>query len=139
MADLKGELFDPRAGVTCAVALEWDAAAETLRIRGQGVDREVRGSSIAVATGGVQGRALFLTWLEGERGLAVGVTDRETVQALTGLISSALARELETAIAASLKPSRRQRLWLIIAGLIALLSIALFLLLGFILDAAQRF
>ncbi len=124
MAQLKGELLDPLVGESRAVLLDWDAPAATLHVRGPGISHQVPGASIRVATGGEGGQALLLAWPDGERSLTMRITERETVQALAGLISSSLARELENALAASLGTRRHERLWLILAGLVALLCAA---------------
>jgi hypothetical protein len=108
---LHGQFFDPEEGTALPVTLDWDEAADMLRIRGEGLHHEVRGSSISVATGGTEGRAVFLSWAEGPRGYAIGVTDRETLQGLATLLSASLARELERAIVTSLRIPRRRSPW----------------------------
>jgi predicted Zn-dependent protease len=142
MSELQGQLFAPDGSAPCLVSLEWDEAARVLRIHDDGVEREVPGASISVATGGWQGQAVFLTWSQDGRGWAIGITDRQTVTALAALISASLARELDKAIVASLKSERKGRRTLIIAGFLALLPLALlvaaFLLRGPILDLVLR-
>jgi hypothetical protein len=124
---LTGQFFDPASGLTLPVALEWDLAADILRIRGEGLEHEVRGSSIALATGGTQGQALFLTWAEGDHGYAVGVVDRATMQGLATLLSSSLARELEKAIAVRVRSGRRGYWRYALLALLLLVLIALLL------------
>jgi Zn-dependent protease with chaperone function len=139
MPDLKGQLFAPDGTLQGTVSLEWDETAAVLRIRGEGIDREVPGASVSVSTGGWQDQAVLLTWPQEGAAATVGISERETVRALAGLISASLARELDRAIQVSLKRERRGRRTLAIAGLIALLPLALlaalFLLRGAILDA----
>jgi len=121
---LRGQFFDPEDGTAQPVALEWDDAADILRIHGDGLEHEVRGASISVATGGTGGQAVFLSWSEGGHGYAIGVTDRGTLQGLATLLSASLARELERAIAASLRiPRRRSRLTYVIWALLFLAPI----------------
>ncbi len=142
MAELKGHLFDPLTSTTRPVVLVWHELEQSLHVEGERFVRDVPGREISVATGGWQGQSVVLSWAEDLRGYALVLSERETIRALAGLLSASLARELEKAIADSLKAESRGRRTFLYVGLLVLLPILLLLALwlarGPLVDAVLR-
>jgi hypothetical protein len=121
MAELTGRLHLADSGETCSVALEWNEAARTLHVSGQGVDVRVPAKALSVSAG--SGQDAHLVWLSEGRTWAVTLTDRESIRALAGLFAAILAQQLDRAILENLHATRRGRLMLTVLALVVLVGL----------------
>jgi beta-barrel assembly-enhancing protease len=121
MSDLKGLLHLADSGATRPVALAWNDAAGVLHVKGEDVEIDVVATDLAISSGGWQGTAVHLVWQWEGRAWAITLTEHETIQALAGLFSVALARQLDRAILDGIQATRRGRLTLAVLALLVLL------------------
>jgi hypothetical protein len=96
---LEGLLLDPREGRTRLVELAWEADRGLLRLRAEGLDYAVPARSLAVSTGGWQGRTVRLSWTEGDESWVLTVSDPEAVRSIAGALALALGAQLHVLLA----------------------------------------